>query len=244
VVRNKRKAPESMRPLSVTANDDRLLSKPSRSLFKVPQSLCSFSPKPSCPVQSNMSPIPAVLLRPSSRSCSTSSPDPYAYLLSQPPTQFPSKQPSYQPYFQPLFETAFDNESELEGIIWSGGEPWGGVVVTSQRAVEAWEKAARKVAEGGGKGKRRESSRDSGEDDLVDGMLSPARRSLALEALLIQVSFLLALRLGPRLVIDLVLHHRPLNILPPLLPFLPRIAQPCPSQPRSSFRSRQRRWRR
>lgn len=91
------------------------------------------------------SPTPVILFRPSTRSCSTSTPDPYAHLLSQPSPRSLSKQPSYQPVFLPVFETTFDHEHELETILRQGGHLWGGVVVTSQRAVEAWEQAVASV---------------------------------------------------------------------------------------------------
>lgn len=95
-----------------------------------------------------MSPIPVILLRPNSRSCSTSAPDPYAHLLSQPSSSSRSS-PSYAPYFVPVLDTEFVDEEGLQEIIREGPERWGGVVVTSQRAVEAWERAG-EVVEGEG----------------------------------------------------------------------------------------------
>lgn len=99
-------------------------------------------------------PIPVVLFRPSSRSCSTSSPDPYAYLLSQPSPA--SCSPSYASYFVPIFHTGFVQEDALVEILQNGASQWSGVVITSQRAVDAWGQAAERVTvgeTGRGKGK-------------------------------------------------------------------------------------------
>ncbi|CED83931.1 Uroporphyrinogen III synthase UROS/HEM4 [Phaffia rhodozyma] len=90
-----------------------------------------------------MTPIPVILLRESTRSCSSNTPDPYAYLLSQPSSN--SSQPSYTPFFLPVFETVFSNESALDQIVEQGGDKWRGVIVTSQRSVDAWESSANRV---------------------------------------------------------------------------------------------------
>ena len=91
-----------------------------------------------------MTPIPVILLRPSSRSCSTSAPDPYAHLLSQPSSSHRSS-PSYAPFFVPVLDTEYVNEDQLSKLIRDGPDAWSGVVITSQRAVDAWARAADKL---------------------------------------------------------------------------------------------------
>lgn len=104
-----------------------------------------------------MAPIPVVLLKPSSRSCSTSAPDPYAHLLSAPSSS--SRQPSYSAAFLEVFQTELVDD-ELERMLREGPGRWRGVVVSSQRSVEGWASAGGRVsslnpAESTGKGKGR-----------------------------------------------------------------------------------------
>lgn len=124
-----------------------------------------------------MSPIPVILLKESSRSCSANTPDPYAYLLSRPSSG--SSKPSYAPYYVPVFETGFSNETELDSLLSQGGDRWRGVIISSQRAVEAWKSSALRVGkawesdealqnQGKGKGKGKERVGESdGEPGFV-----------------------------------------------------------------------------
>jgi hypothetical protein len=127
-----------------------------------------------------MSPIPVVLLKSSSRSCSTSTPDPYAHLLSQPAST--SRAPSYSPAFLEVFETTLIDDGALESVLLAGSQRWRGVVVSSGRSVEAWRLAGEQLgaAHGShtaGKGKGRAVEEDQqGDDGCACGVApSPVR---------------------------------------------------------------------
>ncbi|KZO97652.1 tetrapyrrole biosynthesis, uroporphyrinogen III synthase [Calocera viscosa TUFC12733] len=51
----------------------------------------------------------------------------------------------YSPHFVPVFEDAFCNEDELDSIVLAGPSTFSGVIITSGRAVKAWEHSVRRV---------------------------------------------------------------------------------------------------
>ena len=135
-----------------------------------------------------MLPIPVVLLKTSARSCSTSTPDPYAHLLSQPAST--SRAPSYGPAFLEVLETMLVDDGELERVLRAGSRLWRGVVVSSGRSVEAWRRAGERlgaaddsVAVGKGKGRAVEVDQLGNDDGATASIQrSMRRRVLTLSA--------------------------------------------------------------
>jgi hypothetical protein len=120
-----------------------------------------------------MSPIPVVLLKSSSRSCSTSTPDPYAHLLSQPAST--SRAPSYSPAFLEVFETTLIDDGALESVLLAGSQRWRGVVVSRRLAGEQLGAAHGSHTAGKGKGRAVEEDQQ-GDDGCACGVApSPVR---------------------------------------------------------------------